>query len=354
MAERALEPRVRELSNQGKTIYSISKLNTYDKCEFSYYLSYVKGQRGKDNVYSILGGKLHDALENLYNNKEVDLKKILDDSLIELDMLNIKFPNEKIKENWEKDILHFCNNFKAPNGTYVTEDGILFEVFDGVYLQGYIDLQQLENENTISIYDFKTSSKFAKEDLVDYGRQLVLYAMAKEKEGKTIDKLAWNMLKYIYVSWKLKNGKINKKMCNRGKWVNEIKNKLEKELEMMKVDEFVADIMIEEAVTKNDISMLPQKVQDMITVEDCILEYDYNEEVKEELIKYVKRIHNAIQSKDRDNEDDWAGIKITDKNSFFCVQLCGQKKCKYLKEYFDDKEFGNKSDKDKEMEELFG
>lgn len=357
MLARELEPKIKELSKNGNIVYSISKINSFNQCEFGYYQTYIKGNRGMDNIYSISGSNFHSSLQEIYDGKKTEeiLINTLNDLEIEMGMLGIKFPNDKIKNSWTADMQHFCKNFKKEEGKYITEEGILFNVFDNVWIQGYCDLQIVHNEQTLSIIDFKTSSKFDKHKLLEAGRQLILYAYAKELQGYKIKLIAWNMLKYCYISWQLKNGKINKKMCSRKKWVEEIKNPLEKDLLSIGLEEFEVQMKIDEAIKNNNLNNLPKTIQNKYTLSDCILEYPYIEELKQELLDYIKLTHEKIMAKDVKNESEWKPVNLNDKNSFFSINLCNHKRtCPYLREYLQTKDFVKKEKPIDELEELFG
>lgn len=366
---RELEPIVKKLSKEGNTVYSFSKLGAFNQCQYEYYITYILGDRGIDNIYSITGSGIHSDLESIYEGKNIDLLESLNNTLSELEMLNINFMNDKVRDSWVADMEHFCENFIKPEGEYITEQGFIFEVMPKVYIQGYIDLTQKHNKDTISIFDFKTSSKFDKKKLIEAGRQLVLYGLANEDKYK-IQTIAWNMLKYLYVCSVLKNGKINKKMCNRGKWVKEIgtdtktkdkktntykitKSPLKRDLESLGYQEFEIDIILSESVKNNNINNLPESVQLKYWLEDCILEYEFNKEKKNELLEYIKKTHKSIIEKNHDKEDEWQPRDIENDN-FYCSNLCNhRKRCKYLMEYYERLKLGE-TKKDSEWEDLFG
>ena len=84
-------------------------------------------------------------------------------------------------------------------GQFFIEEEILVEI-NGYLLKGFIDIY-FKNNNEIVILDYKTSSKFAKRDLIPNGRQLVLYAIALEQmypDCKVVA-IGWDMLKYVEV-----------------------------------------------------------------------------------------------------------------------------------------------------------
>ena len=207
MAQRELDPRLKALFDAKKKVYSISKLNTIDQCEYQAYLSYVKHAKQSSSCYSILGTRIHDCLEAIINgdSTEEDLLPALDKELEDMEMLGIDFPNDRnggttIRDNWIADMKDFCTSFVKPKGKFETEQLFIYQLDPDHYLQGYIDLIRYNSDDTISIFDWKTSSQFATKDLIHHGRQLVLYAMGKEQEGYKVKNVAWIMLKYAEVS----------------------------------------------------------------------------------------------------------------------------------------------------------
>lgn len=46
-------------------LYSYSKISSFHNCSWSWYLRYVKGIEGKDNVYGLLGNVIHDCYEEI-------------------------------------------------------------------------------------------------------------------------------------------------------------------------------------------------------------------------------------------------------------------------------------------------
>ena len=72
MAQRELDPRLKALFDAKKKVYSISKLNTIDQCEYQAYLSYVKHAKQSSSCYSILGTRIHDCLEAIINGEMDD------------------------------------------------------------------------------------------------------------------------------------------------------------------------------------------------------------------------------------------------------------------------------------------
>lgn len=343
MAQREVDPRLKELFDRGEKLYSISKLNNIDTCEYQAYLTYIVKEKGLGNCYNILGSQIHDCLEKIMNglSDESELPVVLQKELDDIDMLGITFPSDRnggvsIRDHWIADMSDFCNNFVKPEGKFDTEQLFIFRTPEGAYLQGYIDLIRYNKDGSISIYDWKTSSQFSSENLRHHGRQLVLYALAKEQEGYNVKNVAWIMLKYAEISFwgkARKNSKedtLIKKVCSRSKIVSEIRSYIERDLEQLGYSELDIELMINEAVKNNSLNKLPDNVRDKYTVKPYVRQYELTDEIKQETLTYIKEKIAQYESKS-DDENDWTPMNITDKNSFYCNNLCGyRKKCRFI------------------------
>lgn len=337
-----MEEKLEELKSQGKTVYSHSRISTFNNCEYEYYHTYVKKDRGLNNVYTLLGSCIHDNIEGIYKG-ERDIEKFKENyvnSLLELELSGVKFPSEKIGDSWKADVEHFLNNFNKLDSKMLLEKLIVFEIDDGIWMQGYIDaIKPSEKGNPyIDIIDWKTSSKFTGKKLTEAGRQLLMYKVGLEQTSKfKVNKVMWFMVKYIYVCNKQKNGKVKQKMCSRGKWVKEMRTQFEKELYNGGLEEFEVELLLDEAESKNNIDVFPEQVKSKYWLEDCFVEYDIDDEKIDEFKNYVVDAVHKIESKDINDEDDWEPIEITKYNSFYCSVLCGHRKhCKFYKKFLDE------------------
>lgn len=358
MGQREIDPRLQKLFDSGVNLYSISKINTISQCLHQAYKTYILHQRGKDNVYGILGSRVHDTLEAIMNDEttEKDLLPALQAELDDMEMLGIDFPKDfkggtSIRDGWISDMEHFCNNFVKPSGKFTTEELILLQLSENRWLQGYVDLIKHNNDSSISIYDWKTSSQFTKETLIEHGRQLVAYAIAKEKEGFKVKEVAWIMLKYVEVKFMGKARANSKKetlitkVLNRRKLVSELKDYIENDLYKLGYGEIDIDIMLSDAIKNNDIKLLPKEVQDKYSVKPYVRKYEVTEEIKQETLNYINRTADLFESLGKD-EREWKGLKVDKKNSFFCNCLCSHgHDCPYVKRYNDLLEL-NKTDDD--------
>lgn len=324
MAEN-MQEKMELLKKDGYTVYSISRLNSFNQCKYGYNKTYNEGDRGKQNIYSIAGSSIHDALENIYSDKATkeDLIKAYEGTMKKCEMFGIDFPTEQIRNNWEADMSNFVYNFEKLNMKGITEQFILFEILPNIWIQGYIDAI-FAYEDKLFIVDWKSSSEFKGDKLIEAGRQLALYKLAiEELTGRKVDKVAWFMMKYVYVKY---NGR--QKMCARRKWVKDISSMLKTDLKKLDTPEFVIPMMIEEAIQNNNLDNMPEEVKSKYKVEDCILYYDVTEKVINELKEYIFNTVKAIES-----EKEWQPTNI-EKESFFCNTLCNHRdNCPYIKEY---------------------
>lgn len=266
----------------GKRItWSYSKLSSYHTCPYSWYLTYVQHKRGNDNVYGVLGGKIHECLEQIFKGK-MDIEEAKRQWIEEFEMcelLDMKFPTEKSKENYFNSMIHCLDHWRPyPDGyKYLTELHFVFEPIEDIQVQGYIDLIQVDQENkTMRVIDYKTSSKFSKKDLEsEKVYQLILYSMYLEEAYPNYKILSpmFEMLKYT-------------------------RNKRGTVIERNTVDDLF----------------------DNFDYERCFVEVEYNKEMKEKLKEFITSTINEIEKHDINVEEDWIP---ENPNTFYCKNLCG-------------------------------
>ena len=140
---------------------------------------------------------------------------------------------------------------------------------DGGDLQGIIDLLIYNEDGSVSIRDYKTSSKFTNSDLEEKGRQLILYGLAMEQLGFQVKDLAWEFLKYVDISYTLKNGKIRTTTAERGFIIEKLKTDITKELKALKqYTDLEIEIMVDTAIEENSFEHLPPSIKDKYTIKD--------------------------------------------------------------------------------------
>lgn len=360
IGQRAKEPELQKLFNEGKKVYSFSKLNTIDNCLYEAYETYIQHKRGTPNVYGSLGGEIHDALEAIIHNKksEADLLPAMQKELADMDMLNIKFPKDRnggdsIRNGWVANMEHFCKNFVRPKGDFITEKFLLLKIDDEHYLQGYCDLIKVvdEEKKIVSVYDWKTSSQFSNTDLIHHGRQLVIYQMALEQLGYTVKECAWIMLKYCTVRYngkktlRSKNDTPIEKVCERRKLIETLQDDIERKLAALGYDELDIEVMLHNALQTNTLDGLPAEVRSEYTVKPYVRKYEVDYEKRCECLDYIKSTYGKWESLD-ENENSYPPRKFTKLTKsgkevpdyFFCLNLCGHKDCPHIKKFLDTKE----------------
>lgn len=329
-----VQEQIKKLKEQNVPIYSISKLNTMDECLWSYWLTYMEHLPSKENIYTFAGTKIHSCLEKIQNGENIDFNKEFLNMLEDADVCGISFPNDNIKTKWIKNIQCFIKDYKRPiYNKFETEKLFLIKI-DNYYIQGIIDLLIYNNDGTVSIIDYKTSSKFSNTELRAKGRQLILYGMAMEQLGFKVKSIAWDMLKYCKISYPLKNGKIRETIAERGFVLEKLKNDITKEMKNFpQYDELTAEEMITKACNDNSFENLPIPIKGKYKIEDYILEYDFSEENKKELKDFIKAKIGDIEQFSS-QKSWWEPKELTPYNTFFCENLCSfSDDCEYYQRF---------------------
>lgn len=292
---------------KGRNIYSISKLGTFQECEYQFYLNYLVKNRGQANIYSLLGTETHDILEKCENN-ELEPKDALNNFEVALfnimNIQNYQFMSEKVKNNYNNSVRHYFKTYEKIDCKKLLTEKDFFTEIEGCVMRGFIDAIQLNEDGTVEIIDYKTSSEFDKKKLAVAGRQLVLYAMAIEKEfqGIKIAKVKWDMLKYCWVTWEGAT-KPRTRFILRNNLVLKMKTELRKDLLKAMENEAEVDLLLSNAIEQNDIDLLPKDIVNKYTITKGYVEFPYTEETKEELKYYIKNSVDKIEYKLKETMD---------------------------------------------------
>lgn len=352
IGERKADPKLQALYDAGKNVYSFSKLSTIKNCPYEAYLSYVLHTKNRrQGVWAVLGGKLHDKLEAITNgeaNKD-ELLPLVDQELEYLDMLGLEFPKDfkgedSIRRNWATNMQHFCDTFKPLKGKYTTEELLLLKVDEDHYIQGYADLVKHNDDGTVSIFDWKTSSMYSTEDFKHAARQLVIYGLAKEAEGYQIKYLAWIFMKYIdatFIGKKRANAKkesVIKKTIERRKLASELRKYVEQDLRKFGYDEMESDMFLQEMMETNSLEGLPDEIRSRYKIQQCIKTTPFDEDAKEDAWSFIRETMEDFESRGEE-EQNWEARSFTKKlgtgkvveDTFYCNALCNfGNTCKYI------------------------
>ena len=366
---REQDERLTKLRESGIEIYSISRLGTINNCLAEAYKTYVLGERGKSNIYAILGSKTHDILEGIVNNKntEEDLLPAVQSELDDMDALGINFPKDfkggdSIREGWIADMEHFCKNYKSPRGNNLhTEELFIYKTPKGRYLQGFIDLYKENKDGSISIFDYKTSSMYSGEAIREHGYQLITYALGKMQEGYTVKSVAWIMLKYVdvefmgYKTARAKEKTLITKQVERRKIAAEMAKFVENDLAQLGYDDVDSDIILTEFKQTNSFDCLPEEIRNNYKIKPCVFEYELTDERIQDCIDYIDTTIDKWEALDKTDESIFVpkefkkvnklGKEVSD--TFYCCSLCGHfDTCSYIRDYLDTLQSSESSDDD--------
>lgn len=369
MATREVDPRLQKLRDDGVEITSISRCNCINGCEYEAYRTYKLGDRGRNNIYGIAGSKVHEVLENITNGlaTEADLLPSIQEELDDMDMLGISFPKDfkgedSIKRGWVADMEHFAKTYKAPpSNNLSTEELFIYTTDKGVTLQGYIDLLRTNEDGSVDIFDYKTSSigSYQKNpELQEHARQLIIYQLGCEQLGKKVNSVSWLLLKYVDITFmgkktaKSKEKTLIKKTVERRKIGADMAKYIEQDLFEAGYDEIDSECYLNEFKTTNMFECLPEDIKSKYRVEVCCLPFEVTDENKQECIDYINNTMLYWRDKGED-EAEYSHRPFTkiQKNGkevddiFYCTSLCAHfEKCPHIHEYLDSK-------KEKELDE---
>lgn len=253
-------------------LFSYSRLETFVGCPRNYYWTYIKGQRGGESIYSYLGTAAHDLVEAMDKGEisNDDAVSRFKEEVDNADMLGLTWITPKSKLNYVECILHYLQFHEAskePNQRI--EDVFAVEIGE-IVIWGFIDRWSRDG-NTITITDYKTSSKFSAAELEHKKMQLFIYAEALSKyyPEYTI-KIRYDMLKYAKV------GKTFK--------------------------------------PRNEIPMNKEYSEGYVAME-------YTEDNRQELCQFVNDTMAQINARDPEDIFTWEMARDP-KTSFFCKSLC--------------------------------
>lgn len=388
-------------------LWSFSKASTYNQCSWLYYLKYVKKIRVKgDNCYTWWGTASHDLVQSMDagESKVEDLPKLLEKKIDEYMIAvakdeKIKFPNEDEYTHYIENIKLYFNNVAKKPYNVINEKPVL-AVLEGVekyVFQGYIDAEYVDEDGNLYIIDYKTSSMsgFSGEKLIEKATQLIIYAIGVNQHGRMIDKkmvrfpidkikIRYDMMKYVNITYTLKNGNEKVSKAERRLWVGHIASPIrkdlddvEKEVEKLKKDiaklekkkqakkrtdeekvlldkeiagielkiaeisqhvyDFVEkDDLMKEAIENNNLDNMPPFIKNKYKVSPCYIDIELTQELVNEIVdKVVSTLDKIIaKEKEDDKETAFSRGKIEQGESYYCTNLCDlREQCDIYKEY---------------------
>jgi putative RecB family exonuclease len=198
------------------TVYSHSRLSTFEQCPYKYKLQYIDKVEPvvTQSIEAFLGSCVHEVLEKLYKDLQFEKKNSLEDLLNYLHEIWEKNWDDSIvivkkqytKDNYirmgEKFIKNYYNRYQpfTKGKTIALEDRIKISLdSEGNYLlQGFIDRLVEGSDGFYEIHDYKTNSRLPLPSQIKSDRQLALYMIGVKNnypDAKGV-KLIWHFLAF--------------------------------------------------------------------------------------------------------------------------------------------------------------
>jgi putative RecB family exonuclease len=197
------------------TIYSISRIGTFEGCRLRYKYQYVDHLKAdKETIEAFMGSRAHEALEELYGFVKNGIIKPRDWLLARYDdlwkknltpavkVIRSDYTEDDYRRKGRKCLEDYYGEYAPFDQAKVvaTEKEISFKLKDGndeVSFRGIIDrLDWNDKEKIYEIHDYKTSGSLPTQEDANRDDQLGLYHIAVRNMWPDIDrvKLIWHYL----------------------------------------------------------------------------------------------------------------------------------------------------------------
>lgn len=325
--------------------WSYSRIDTYRNSPYEYFLKYIKHEKPLGQVqsaYGIMGNIAHSILESYYNG-ELEYSQLLNEYetqyALQIDMLGLRFDktddekNEKIGKNYYENMKEFFQWFRPITKESVRgikmESFVPIKITDDIYLQGYIDQLHLDMNNEYWITDFKTSSLYRGQDMINHSHQLVLYAEGVRQKGIAPERIhcGFNFLKYVKFTYVQVNGDKKEQIIERTKLVDPVSKKAYSWMKKNKIDKYeeIFELIKENPYFINNVKVL---VDAGFKIEDAYVwidnPFEVFKELKEDILQTVGEINKLTEEyNNTKNEKLWWDTEDNlQKNDYYFSQLC--------------------------------
>ena len=318
-------------------IWSWSKINCFHTSPYEYYLKYIKKAKEDraDSIYTTTGGLAHNILEKFYTD-EITYDKMInefeDGWIVAADIADLKFDradeerNEKIKDKYYENLVHFFNNHTILKHKPVIEQFVKVKVGDNLF-QGYIDCSFKDDEGYITIQDFKTSSIYKGAKAENESGQLVLYAIGLNQQGIPMDKIkiCWNFLKYVTIQYEQKNGTVKTREVERCKIGESLQSNAKT---WLKAFDYEPDEYLKAMLDTNSIDCLPDEVKEKYVISDCYVYVDLTDELIHKWTEHVVTVIKDIELREADYAETHSDACFYDtdesvkEQSYYFANLC--------------------------------
>lgn len=327
---------------------SWSRVNCIHNSLYEYYLKYIlhKEEDRDDSIYKVTGGISHDILEKYYTAQipyDAMVEEFEDGWTTAFDIAELKFVrgdgdrNKSIANKYYYDLKNFFSTHERIKDRIDIEQFITVKIGEEYY-QGYIDAKVTDADGNITILDWKTSSIYKGDKAKNECGQLVMYAMALHQQGIPYEKIriAWNFLKYQCVTVQSKKGVKKVREIERC----ELGEKLQANAKMWLKDAGYSEEQVFEYLDQlaqtNDITVLPEAVQNKYEFHDCYVYVDLTEELINHWESFIIDTMKLIREKEKKyldlkengkfEEADklwWEEEESLKKQSYYLTNLCG-------------------------------
>lgn len=346
-------------------IWSYSRLNTYVSQPWVYRMTYLEKEKVRtENIYSVLGGKVHDVVQDFQEGKtnREEMSDAYEKVIMDWRMSSegYQFLNEKVERAYINNLADYFKNTEKIPYEVKNEKPVLInfkdEIGDIVFI-GYIDTLYKDDNDAYHILDYKSSSKgeFTGKKLKEHSEQLQLYAIGiHQLYDIPYEKIhiEFDMMKYYKVSYHQKNGKWKDSIQERASWVMSQEKKIRTILLENDYTVFEIDEMVGNANADNTIEDLPQCVKEKFKLKNCYIEAEIDEEIALEVEKKaVKNVRECLEKESGDLDNEFPEPIIDESNRFYFEQLAPQM-LKYHKGYQEEKATAKSRVNDMSMETL--
>jgi len=198
-------------------LYSHSRLSSFENCPRQFAFRYIEKPdiEKMDTIEAFLGSRVHDTLEKLYTDVEMERTPKWEDTLADFEarwdrewsdrvtIVRGDYTPEDYRNVGRRCLKeYFVRHFPFREGKVIgLEKRIILDLADGkadgYKLQGYIDrLVDLQN-GEYEIHDYKTSRNVPEQEQLDSDRQLALYQIGVQEKYPDAKKvhLVWHYLR---------------------------------------------------------------------------------------------------------------------------------------------------------------
>lgn len=174
------------------TVYSHSRLSTYENCPLQYRLRYIDKViiDEAETIEAFMGSRVHEVLEKLYRDMRLSRTNSIDDLLSfyndnwqkyyseEVRVIKEGYTPENYKDTGAKCIREYYARYQPfDDGKMLGLEQMIYFDIGGYKLRGFIDRLSSRKEGTYEIHDYKTSQHLPVQLHFDSDRQLALYQL---------------------------------------------------------------------------------------------------------------------------------------------------------------------------------